>query len=133
MRHWGASVMTRAGQFARAGERKAKRIEGQWTHRHIEMMTSPAYRVLSLSAHLCLSRLEIENANHAATENGQLIVTYNQFEEYGVHRQAIAPALRELVALGLIEITEQGVAGNAEHRAPNRFRLTYHAVGPLKP
>ena len=35
------------------------------------------------------------------------------------------PALREVVALGFVEITEVGRAGNAEFRRPNFFRLTY--------
>jgi len=29
------------------------------------------------------------------------------------------------VALGFVEITEHGRAGNAEHRTPNKFRLTH--------
>jgi hypothetical protein len=45
-------------------------------------------------------------------------------------RHAIAPAIRELVALGFIEVTEHGAAGNAEFRRPSKFRLTYrHAKG----
>jgi hypothetical protein len=33
--------------------------------------------------------------------------------------------MRETVALGFLEVTRKGRAGNAEHRAPNLFRLTY--------
>ena len=40
-------------------------------------------------------------------------------------RAAIAPAIRETVALGFIEITEQGFAGIGDHRQPNVFRITY--------
>ena len=49
----------------------------------------------------------------AARASGKLPITFEQFEEYGMDRDAIAPALRELEALGLIEITERGCAGNA--------------------
>jgi glutathione synthase/RimK-type ligase-like ATP-grasp enzyme len=35
------------------------------------------------------------------------------------------PAIREVVALGFVEITKAGRAGNAEYRTPNIFRLTY--------
>jgi hypothetical protein len=52
-------------------------------------------------------------------------VTYDDFERYGIHRHAIGPAIREVVALGFVEITEAGRAGNAEWRKPNLFRLTY--------
>jgi hypothetical protein len=69
--------------------RKQNKISGQWSARLIEMLESPAYRVLSLSAHRVLSRIEAEHAHHAGTENGRLPVTYEQFEDYGIHRQAI--------------------------------------------
>jgi DNA-binding transcriptional regulator YhcF (GntR family) len=125
--------MTRAGQAGIPGERRARKIEGQFVPRLVEMLESPAYRILSLSARRCLDRIEIEHIHHGGQENGQLPVTYDHFSEYGVHRHAIRRALRELAALGFIEITEQGVAGNAAHRAPNKFRLTYIRVGRVQP
>jgi hypothetical protein len=48
-----------------------------------------------------------------------LSVTYLQ------HLRLLRKILGELVALGFIEITERGRAGNAEWRSPNKFRLTY--------
>jgi hypothetical protein len=33
--------------------------------------------------------------------------------------------MRECEALGLLEITQRGIAGNAEFCSPNYFRLTY--------
>ena len=58
-------------------------------------------------------------------DNGELPVTYDQLVEYGLHRHAIAPAIRELVALSFIQITAKGCAGNERYRRPNLFRLTY--------
>jgi hypothetical protein len=98
---------------------------GQWCSRPREMMESAAYRVLSRAAHLALSRIELENRYHAGKENGRLPVTYEQFERYGLDRASIAPALRELEALGFVEITQHGRGGNAEYRSPNLFRLSY--------
>ncbi|WP_404516133.1 hypothetical protein [Bradyrhizobium ottawaense] len=74
-----------------------------------------------------MDRLEIELAHHGGKpqENGRLPVTYDQFQEYGIDRQAIRPAIREAIALGFTEITAEGRAGNAEWRKPNLFRLTY--------
>ena len=89
------------------------------------MLRSPAYCVLSLSGRRELDRIEIEMADHGGTDNGKLPVTYDDFERYGIHRHAIGPAIREVVALGFVEITEAGRAGNAEWRKPNLFRLTY--------
>ena len=95
------------------------------------MLESPAYRALSLSAHRVLSRIEVELGHHGGTDNGKLPVTYNDFQEYGVDRHSISAAIRECVALGFLEITEIGRAGNAEFRTPNKFRLTYaYSSGP---
>jgi hypothetical protein len=109
-----------------------KTIEGQFAPRTIEMLESPSYRVLSLSARRVLDRLEIELAHHGGKpeQNGRLPVTYDQFQQFGIDRQAIGPAIRETIALGFVEITRKGRAGNAEWRQPNLFRLTYrHSRG----
>ena len=101
------------------------KIAGQFAPRTIEMLESPAFRVLTLSARRVLDRLEIELAHHGGQDNGKLPVTYEHFHEYGIHRHAIGPGVRECVALGFVEITQQGRAANAEFRSPNKFRLTY--------
>src|ERR1700722_1616169 len=104
---------------------KHNKISGQFAARLIEMLESPAYRVLSLSAHRFLSRIEIEWAHHGGQDNGKLPVTFDDFERYGVNRHAIGPALAELEALGFIVITEQGkMARAADYRRPNKFLLT---------
>ncbi|MET4041754.1 hypothetical protein ABIC03_003445 [Bradyrhizobium sp. RT6a] len=109
-----------------ARERR-RSIEGQFAPRTIEMLESPAWRVLSLSGRRVLDRLEIELAHHGGQpqQNGRLPVTYDQFQEYGIDRQAIRPAIQEAIGLGFTEITQEGRAGNAEWRQPNLFRLTY--------
>ena len=89
------------------------------------MLESPALRALSLSAIRVMHRLEVEHMDHGGAENGKLIVTHDQFAEAGIHHNAIAPAIRELIALGFVEVTEKGCAGNENQRRPNRFRLTY--------
>jgi hypothetical protein len=98
------------------------------------MLESPAYRVLSLSAHRVMARLEIEMAHHGGKpeENGRLPCTYEHFVEFGLHPDAIAPAIRELVALGFVEITRKGCAGNAGYRQPTLYRLTYRHCGSHK-
>jgi hypothetical protein len=107
-----------------AGKRK-NAIVGQFASRPIAMLESPAYRVLSLSAHRALARIEIEHAHHGGKDNGRLPVTYIDFETYGIHRRVIAPAIRELEALGFVEVTQRGCAGNAEFRQPSLYRITY--------
>jgi hypothetical protein len=115
---------------------KFNKISGQFAARLIEMMESPAYRVLSLSAHRALSRIEIEFAHHGGQDNGKLPVTFDNFADYGIHRASIGPALAELEALGFIKITEHGkMTRAAEYRRPNKFLLTSRpaakAIEPL--
>jgi hypothetical protein len=100
-------------------------ISGQFVPHLLSMLESPAFRVLSRAAHMVLARIEIEHMHHGGKENGHLPVTYEDFVRYGIHRHAIAPAIRELHILGFINITVRGRAGNREFRSPSRYRLTY--------
>jgi hypothetical protein len=108
-------------------------IDGPFAPRRIEMLESPAYRVLSLSARRVLDRIEIELARHAGNDNGKLPVTYDDFVAYGIERRAVPLAIRECSALGLLEVTHQGRGGNAEFRSPNKFRLLYRHVDRATP
>jgi hypothetical protein len=107
-------------------------IGGQFAPRRIDMLRSPAYCVLSLSARRILDRLEIELADHGGADNGRLPVTYDDFVRYGLHRHAIYPAIQEVVALGFVEITERGVAGGPEYRKPTKYRITYRAADGVR-
>jgi hypothetical protein len=108
-------------------------IPGQFSWRLIEMLESPAFRALSLSARKVLDRLEIELHHHGGNDNGKLATTYQHFAEYGMDRHAIGPAIRECVALGFVEITQQGRGGNAEFRVASRYRLTYRHLDKAAP
>jgi hypothetical protein len=113
--------------------RRKMKIPGAFAWRLIEMISSPAFCVLSLSARRVLDRLEIELASHGGADNGNLPVTFADFERFGIDYDAIAPAIREVVALGFVEITKRGRAGNAEYRTPNIFRLTYRHTDHANP
>ena len=108
--------------------RRRNKIAGQFSWRLIKMLESPAFRALSHSGRRVLDRIEIEYAHHGGQDNGRLPVTFENFVTYGIDRHAIAPALREVDALGFARVTERGRAGNAEFRAPNLFGLTYRAT-----
>jgi len=92
------------------------------------MLESPAHRALSLSALRILDRISIELGHHGGQDNGALPCTYTNFTDFGIDRHAIAPAIRELVALGFVEITERGRPGNGEFRTPNLYRLTFQPI-----
>lgn len=107
------------------GRRKPSHIAGQFIAHRVEMLESPAWAALSFAARRILDRLEIEHAHHGGKDNGNLPCTYDDFERFGVRRKSIAPAIRQLVECGFVEITRKGSGGNAEFRQPSRYRLTY--------
>jgi hypothetical protein len=109
----------------RVGEVKGQsEIGKQWICYPREMVESPALRIRSPALVLVMHRIEAAHMAHGAAENGKLIVTRRQFEEWGVHRDSIAPAIREGEALGFFEI-DRGHAGIGGHGQAHRFRLTY--------
>jgi hypothetical protein len=108
------------------------KIPEQFAWRTIRMLRSAPYRMLSLSARRCLDRIEIELARHGGQDNGKLPVTFANFEDYGVRRHSITPALRELKALGFIDM-KPGRGGNGEFRQTNLFRLTHREFGHYAP
>lgn len=105
---------------------KRRNVIGEnWISYPRSMLESAAFRVLSHAAMRVMHRIEIEHLSHGAAENGRLVVTFDQFVEWGIDRKAIAPAIRELSVLGFLEVTEMGCAGNENDRRAHRFRLTY--------
>jgi hypothetical protein len=71
--------------------RKRNSINEQFSARVVSMLESPAYRVLSLSARRILDRLEIELAHHGGNDNGDLVVTRDQFIAFGPTRTRHPP------------------------------------------
>jgi hypothetical protein len=88
------------------------------------VIESAAVAQLTLAAHRVLLRLEIELLHNAGKNNGALIVTYNDFEQFGIRRKSIADAIRLLVKVGLVAITDRGWRA-ADHGRPARYRITY--------
>jgi hypothetical protein len=79
-------------------------IGGQFTSHRVDMVASPAWRALSLSARKCLERIELELAKHGGN-NGDLPVTQRDFIAHGVSGARVKAALAELIAFGFIEMT----------------------------
>jgi len=75
-----------------------KRPRGEaFIKRRRSLNESAAMAELTLAAHRVLLRLEIELMQHGGKNNGKLIVTYNNFVAFGMHRSTVAPAIRQLV------------------------------------
>jgi hypothetical protein len=108
-------------------------IIGQFIAHRVAMLESDAWARLPLAARRMLDRLEIEHAHHGGKENGNLICTYRDFEMFGIRRPSIAPAIRLLEEVALVEVTHKGRGGNADFRDPSRYRLTYLPTGKRAP
>jgi hypothetical protein len=112
---------------------RKRRINGPFAARTIEMLRSPAMRVLSLTGHRILARLEIELAMHGGKDNGRLPVTHADFQQFGIDRNAIAAGIREVCALGFVKLTRRGRAGVAGHRCPSLSEITYRPIQAAEP
>lgn len=105
--------------------RRETKIDGPFVAHRQEMIASEAWAQVSIVGRRVLDRLEIEHMAHAGTQNGDLPCTFDDFAAFGIRRQSVAAAIREVVRLGFVRITEQGRGGNAEWRKASRYRLTY--------
>lgn len=90
-----------------------------------EMKESPAWRAMPLAARQVVDRIEVEHGLHGGQLNGKLPVTYDDFEKYGIRRMSIAFGIRAAVALGWLDITDQGHRGAADVRRAARYALTW--------
>jgi hypothetical protein len=90
----------------------------------IGLIESPARRVLSSSALRVFDRLVIEHCRRGGCENGALPCAYKDLKADGVYADAIARAIRELVAVGIVEVTRKGAG-----RMASLYRVTCFGVG----
>jgi hypothetical protein len=118
----------------RPGRRRRNTIKGAFSGRTVEMLNSPAWRVLSLAAHRVIDRVAIAVRYHGGHQKAGVPVTYQQFIDYGIgDRNAVAPAIREAAALGFLVIVHKGRAGIAEYREPSRYQLTFEHHTDVEP
>jgi hypothetical protein len=90
-----------------------------------EMLESPTWQALGIHERRVLERVMLEHMAHAGTENGNLVVTYRDFREYGVRDKSIKTAITAVEALGWIQIVVQGKASFEGQRYPSRYALTW--------
>lgn len=99
------------------------KINGQFIGHRVEMIRSPAFAALALSARRVLDRLEIECCKSAGRNNGNLICTHKDFRNFDIYRDGVGPGIRETEALGFIAVERGKAMGSST--APSTYRLTY--------
>lgn len=102
-----------------------------WAFVALSLMESDAFRSLSINARRALDRLVIEHFSHNRIENGNLRVSARQFQKWGVTKDCLTPAIRELEEKGLL-ITERAEAIGVLMPA-FIYRLTFYATMDSQP
>ena len=118
----GRSSGKRTGRASKA-HRPPKDEPWIWLTR--ELLNSPAWRARSINTVRLIDFLCVEHMNHAGTENGNLMATYDQLVAYGLTRSAIRMAVEEAKFLGLIRFRRGGRWAGTNQ--PSIYRLTFLA------
>jgi hypothetical protein len=105
--------------------RKASRppADTSWVWLTCELLSSIAWRRMSVNERRVIDRLLIEHMNHAGTMNGKLRVSHRQFISWGVTKNMVAPAIHGLERRGLVRITP--AKSNGDIRGYYQYRLTF--------
>jgi hypothetical protein len=107
-------------------ERLNRAPEGaSWIWFTRELLESDAWRTALLHVRRVVDRVCIEHMAHAGTENGNLAVTWSDFEKAGVRHKSLKLAIAEACQRGLIIVTVKGRASVGQDRWPARYALTW--------
>lgn len=90
-----------------------------------ELLSSPAWRAMSVNCHRLVSFLMVDHMNHAGLENGNLMATYDQLVEFGLTRSQIASAVQEAEYLRLLRVDRGGRWAGTNR--PSIYELTFFA------
>ena len=114
-------------RYGREGKFRAPPKGSPWCWLTTELLASEAWRALSVNGRRFIDFLMIEHTSHAATENGNLGVTYDQLVEFGLTRRLIKESIRETVFLGLVRVMQKGGLSFGDVKRLTRYRLTFYA------
>jgi hypothetical protein len=99
--------------------------EGGFVAHTASLLSSDAWRAMSLRARRLIDLLELEHLAHAGTENAHLKLTWRQMREAGIGNDHIAATIAEVETLGLVTVTHKGCFRGAARQSPSTYRLNY--------
>ena len=99
-----------------------------WVWFSREILESDAWRLLPGNSKMVVFRICIEHMSHAGTANGNLKVTWIDFEQYGIRKMSLKAAIDKAVEHGFITITRQGRRSVGPSKLPTHFALTWQAL-----
>jgi hypothetical protein len=88
---------------------------------------------MPLFARRVVERVMIEHMQHGGADNGNLPVTYDDFQSYGIRRASIKQGISISEELGWIDIVQPGLRGHGKARRPTRYGLTWLPRGDWTP
>ena len=119
---------------ARLLRRRNKPPAGQaWNWITDELIISDAWRSAPINTLRVVCQILLEQSAHAGRENGNLIVTWDDFVAYGINRKFVDKSIRDAVARGLIYRTQKGGMCSGGLRRPSRYGLGWlpnHVAAP---
>lgn len=89
-----------------------------------ELLESWSWQKMSINCFRLISFLELCYLSCAGEDNGHLIATYKQIEQYGINKRFINKAIKEAEKRGLIKVALNEQVGKWGKFTYN-FRLTY--------
>ena len=104
-----------------------------WVWMTHDMLMSDAWAALTLPARRVVERIVIEHMNHGGRCNGDLAVTYDDFQAFGVRRNSIRGAIKLSERMGWIMVTQKGGRSSGRLRWPSRYGLTWLPIGEAPP
>src|SRR5262245_38526929 len=106
-------------------KKTAEWLENKSWHRiRNEMLLSPAWKAASHLQRSMVFALLSELGRHSGKNNGHLIFTNSNWEEFGFSRRIIKPNLAALSALGFISF-KTGRPGLKGYGKARRYRITF--------
>jgi hypothetical protein len=89
------------------------------------MLESPAWAAMTLAARKVVDRIAIEHLGHGLGFNGELTVTYDDFERFGLRRSSVLEAIAVANGLGFIDVTVRGARSYGVRKVPSQYGLTW--------
>jgi hypothetical protein len=102
---------------------KRNRPPGPFVWMTVELLESDAWRTAPLATKRFVERLMVEQVRHGGCENGKLIATFDQLEQWGLDRKTIKAAQADAMKRGLVYRTEKGCRAKGAGRRPHKFGL----------
>jgi hypothetical protein len=88
-----------------------------------ELIESDAWRTAPIHTKRFVERLMLEQMEHAGTENGRLICTYDDCVAFGIGRRFVNRAIKDAVRRGLVYRSEGGGLSAGAVKKPSRYGL----------